>query len=122
MKREIKFKFYSNYYEDDKTKYRLYPDVLTLNHISTGDYSEENEIQHGIPCQFTGLTNNGQEWYEGDILENDTDWYQIEWDNDDAMWRAVGIRSTGESLGLSELLSQETWVQGNIYQNPELLS
>lgn len=71
--------------------------------------------------QYTGLKSNGQEWYEGDILENDSDWYQVEWDNDEGRWLAVGIGSTHESIALCELVSSETFVQGNIYQNPELL-
>lgn len=75
-----------------------------------------------IPMQFTGITNNGQKWYEGDILECDSDWYQITWDDDQAQWEATGINSTGESIGLCELISSESWVQGNIYQNPELLT
>lgn len=70
--------------------------------------------------QFTGLGSNGQEWYDGDILENDGDWYEIAWDKDEARWEAIGIRSTGEILALHELVSSETWVQGNVYQNPEL--
>lgn len=72
--------------------------------------------------QFTGLTNNGQEWYDGDILANDSDWYQIGWSRGEARWGAFGIRFTHEILALSELLSQETWVQGNVFENPELLS
>lgn len=71
--------------------------------------------------QYTGLANNGEDWYDGDILENDCDWYRIGWDNDQARWEAIGIRSTGETLALSELISSETWVQGNVYENPELL-
>ncbi len=72
--------------------------------------------------QFTGLMCNGHEWYEGDILENDGDWYQVIWDKDGARWEALGIGSTGECLALSELLSQETFVQGNIYQHAHLLT
>jgi hypothetical protein len=69
--------------------------------------------------QFTGFTNNGQDWYDGDILENDSDWYQIGWDNETGQWWANGMASTHESIALHELLSSETWVQGNIHEPPE---
>jgi hypothetical protein len=40
--------------------------------------------------------------YEGDILENDGDWYQIGWDADQGRWEAAGTKSTHESLALCE--------------------
>lgn len=107
--------------------YAIYP-AVTLEGKFIGKSIYDNVGAHELDAdqwvfmQFTGLTCNGHEWYEGDILESDSDWYRIAWDNDDARWEAVGIKGTGETLALSELLSQETWVQGNIYENPELLS
>ena len=74
-----------------------------------------------VLMQFTGFTNNGQDWYEGDILENDGDWYRVEWDAEQGIWEAAGIEDTHEIIALNEVLSSETWVQGNIYQKPELL-
>lgn len=90
---------------------------------SFGDVLEpewDDSIRYQV-MQYTGLTNNGQEWYEGDILENDADWYRVAWDTDQARWEAVGIKGTHETLALSELVSSETWVQGNVHENPELL-
>jgi hypothetical protein len=71
--------------------------------------------------QFTGFTNNGEDWYEDDILESDGDWYQIEWCDEQGRWIAAGVNSTHQDIDLCELLGSETWLQGNIYENPELL-
>jgi hypothetical protein len=84
------------------------------------DLTDKNK--RAMYMQFTGFTNNGQEWYEGDILENDSDWYQIGWGNEDGRWLALGMASTTETIDLCELLSSETWVRGNVHQMPpELL-
>lgn len=133
MSREIKFRIYKGYNlrESPWMKDEKGMVYLTLDSMQGGFYwSEEDDTEYSfgredrnrVPImQYTGLKCNGYEWYDGDILENDGDWYVITWDEDQASWEATGIRSTGESLSLCELLSQETWVQGNIYQNPELI-
>jgi hypothetical protein len=68
--------------------------------------------------QFTGFNNNGQDWYLGDILEKDSDWYQIGWDDEQGRWLAIGMASTTETVHLCEMLSRETWVHGNVHQIP----
>ena len=120
--KEIKLKFWNR---EKKKMSRPYTLADLAYEGFPSQYTNEYDDLLDDECevlQFTGLTNNGQEWCEGDILENDRDWYQISWSIDEARWEAVGIRATSETLALSELLSSETWVQGNIYQNPELLS
>ena len=94
----------------------------TMNDLCTWDNKDEKPSPFDEWTEYTGITCNGHEWYEGDIIENDSDWYQITWDDDQARWEATGINSTHESLALSEMISQETWVQGNIYENKDLLS
>ena len=89
-----------------------------LKHNSGTTYLKDGEI---VLMQSTGFTNNGQEWYDGDILENDTDWYLIGWSEEEGRWLAIGANSTHETIDLCELVSTETWLQGNIYENPELL-
>ena len=42
----------------------------TLRTKSIGNVYHKLDSSNYEVMQFTGLTNNGQEWYEGDILEN----------------------------------------------------
>lgn len=112
--REIRFRCWNG-------EQMVSPDYIDRDGIA---FWKENSIPtRGTQLmQYTGFKANGHELYEGDIIENDGDWYQITWDEDEGRWEATGIQSTGESLALWELSdSQETWVQGNIYENPELL-
>jgi hypothetical protein len=86
-----------------------------------GIYYDAFDDHYLLRQQFTGFTNNGEDWYEGDILESDGDWYQIEWCDEQGRWIAAGVGSTHQDIDLCELLGSETWLQGNIYENPELL-
>lgn len=70
-----------------------------------------------ILMQFTGIS----DWYEGDILENDTDWYKITYDISEARFEAVSIND-GDNLSLGDLNVRGTQKMGNIYENPDLLS
>lgn len=101
----------------DLTLYSQEKSMITVDLIEGAVY----DVKAETVGQFTGFVNNGQKWYEGDILESDMDWYRIEWDGDEGRWEAVGVKGTHERLALHEVLSSETWVQGNIYENPELL-
>lgn len=111
--RTIKFRAW------DKNREVMMPNIEIEQRYDT-TYFHPNARDEVELMQFTGLGSNGQEWYEGDILENDGDWYEIVWDSE-GQWRASGIGATGENLQLGELVSSETWVQGNVHQNPELL-
>jgi len=122
--REIKFRFYTNHYSDDKSVYERYPDDVALGDLMTGDYSEENEVSCGcqecnpVKVQYTGLKDkNGKEIYEGDIL----------------LWEDVKIKSEvvfeegcfviKHEQGGSDFISSKNMFEiiGNIYENPELI-
>lgn len=73
--------------------------------------------------EFTGQKDaGGDEFCEGDIFEDDSHWYQVVWDEADGCWWAMGIRGNEDNMSLSEFgKSSDSWIQGNIYQNPEWL-
>ncbi len=72
----------------------------------------DNEIDVYYPSvgMWTGKVDAGkQEVYEGHILENDGEWYTVEWDEHSLQWEAQGIGDT-ESIALAEIVS-ESWIQ-----------
>jgi uncharacterized phage protein (TIGR01671 family) len=70
--------------------------------------------------QSTGINDsNGREIFKGDILEEDSEWWQVQF-TDRAMFEAIGING-GVDFALEEIAGAAT-VQGNIHQNPDLLS
>ena len=128
MTREIKFRFYFNRYNEDKTKYERYPDDLTLNSLMSGNYSEEEPIQDEgtIRVQYTGLKDrHGKEIYEGDIIKASWNSEKI---NDDRIGVIKDIRavdwymSDGFLAGHDESNYGNREIIGNIYENKDLLS
>jgi YopX protein len=100
-------------------------DTSKLNwlRIVDGRYFYGNADMTGYPIQllqYTGLKANGKEIYEGDIIENDAEWWQVKFE--DGKFVCDPIMGGNVIFDLSELAdSSETWVQGNIYENPDLL-
>lgn len=90
---------------------KLYEDVCM--NVITGE-----KLKH--LSQFTGFTDaGGEELYDGDIFEDDMEWYQVGWSKEDGAWYAYGIREKNGNIDmqLSEFAHSSTcWKQGNIYQ------
>lgn len=81
----------------------------------------------GLPrfeiMQYTGFKTNGIDIYDGDILTNDGGWWYVEWSQDEGQWECHPILGGNVWTNLGEIVpNKETWVKGNIYQNPELLN
>ena len=76
--------------------------------------------------QYTGLNDsgiNGNEVWEGDIIENcDTkDLQLVYWDEDKAAWYCRYFNDETHVVSLRESIGNLNKVIGNIYQNADLL-
>ena len=77
-------------------------------------------------CQYTGLTDNGNKKWEGDIFEaSDGDYvqrYVIQWNESELQWYAVCPYDSENNLPLCEFRVKEIDVIGDIFDNPDLLT
>lgn len=119
--REIKFKFVSKHKDTGK---------LSIRNQTLEEIENEDSWQGLTPwiriavCQYTGLKDGSKtEFCEGDILEADGDWYRVEWEDDYGQWLAVSLHNQGDSMSLGEFHNcADVFIQGNIYENPELIN
>ena len=141
MAREIKFRVWEKY--DDGEGRMLYPadmygiwpnkqGVFDGIHVAEGDqYVVICGEDGSVLMQYTGLKDkNGQDIYEGDILQCSEDGYYeaaivvVEWNNDNFP-RIMGwnLMRDGEALNYYYGVSpDDTWaIIGNIHETPELL-
>lgn len=111
--RELKFRAW------DKEHKKIVDDITPS---TVAFYGSLNKcFQNTTLMQYTGLKANGKEIYEGDIIENDSEWWTVVFD--EGKFQCDPIQGGNVWMDLSEIAdSQETWVQGNIYTNPELLT
>ena len=121
--REIKFRVWDN---DSKKIYNQDDFILTFDNVGEDIYLKgNNEI---IPfyryklMQYTGLEDkNGQEIYEGDILDYGTyGKFEVVWHRGSFKIRKLGFKH-GKLHYLGDCYFDELMVTGNIYENPELL-
>lgn len=121
--REIKFRVWDN---DSKKIYNQDDFILTFDNVGEDIYLKgNNEI---IPfyryklMQYTGLEDkNGQEIYEGDILDYGTyGKFEVVWHRGSFKIRKLGFKN-GNLHYLGDCYFDELMVTGNIYENPELL-
>ena len=109
MSREIKFKFYDKY---DRTLVGL-GDVFALY---TGFARENLDVM-----QYTNLKDkNGKEIYEGDIVKNNDEIWDLYYDEGAWKMGLNGKRTNNDHLFLLE--PQHSEIIGNRFENPELLA
>ena len=119
MEREFRFRYY-----DPSIKAMLTPACVG----EFGFYAEDRDFEDGksLPfdrlMQFTGIHDRqGKEIYDRDILETvQGTRFVVEWHNDNCQWCLKDDQ--GLRWDLHRYMTPNLWVEGNIYQNPELIN
>ena len=114
MSRDIKFKLW----DIDQKRFISSNDERLFFEFEKGQIYQNgsNVTEYYTLLQFTGLQdNNGQDIYEGDVIEDDEHYYgAVYWCNDSSMWCVTDVG------GLCDF-SLDKKIIGNIYENPEFL-
>lgn len=124
MNKAIKFRAW---HRDEKIMYPIIFGVGSyLYWFEEQGYREWEDIERDFELmQYTGFKDaRGEDLYDGDIFEDDAEWYRVGWSDEDGGWYAFGIRDKGGNVDmqLAEFAGSSTcWKQGNIYENPDLL-
>lgn len=111
MNREIKFRVWDN------VDFMSNPFTLRELQIGRMQFSSDSVVM-----QYTGLKDNigeeGQEIYEGDIIEFIFgDRYVVEWNDDTCKFQF----SDGSDINDGLRYASHKVIVGNIYENPELI-
>jgi hypothetical protein len=114
MNRETKFRAWNK--ENGMSPAWSLEDLLQASHEGGMDLvSTETVFMH-----ITGFRDaRKQDAYDGDIFECDLEWYCIEWDIEGGCWFATGLGTEG--MELSEFVGTPWFIQGNVYEHPEMM-
>ena len=111
------------YYKDENMHIRWigrlhkYPASATIQASVSDD-----ENKNFVLMQYTGLTDmEGQEIYEGDILEFEGVLYVCYWNNEECRFELVNNKVGDVEIFLNKELSQNVKVVGNVFENLDLL-
>ena len=108
--RDIKFRAWR-----EKQKFMLQPHSL-IELFTYGELVNPDEV---IWMQYTGLKDkNGVEIYDGDVIHDGDDYYQVEYSDCNASFITTGGSDDDLMCATHNSLFE---VIGNIHQNPELL-
>ena len=122
--REIKFRGYST--DNDKWVFGDLLNYCPKLPVILAIEGEQHECEASSIGQYTGLKDkNGEEIYEGDIVENTTqtvylgDKYEVVWNKNYAGYQLMSNGFTSNIPLIQNFMSYK--VLGNIYENPELM-
>lgn len=124
IRKQLVYQFIKKIAAEDGTEY----EAIAFRFIGAGDWSPEVVTLARVlkyperydVMQLTCLEAKDVDIYAGDIIENDSEWWKVVFE--DGRFVCVPINGGNVEMDLVELAhSSETNHCGNIYENPELI-